>query len=156
MPKVFEIARYFLWLSVPNTEKSITHLKLQKLVYYAQGFYLAIYNQEENPLFGERIEAWVHGPVCPALYNNFRSFGYSVIPKVEEEPQGLTDQEKSILRIVWQVYGSYSGEDLERFTHQEEPWLQARGNLNPWDTSNNQISIPITKEFFRKKLFGDN
>lgn len=58
-----DIAKYFLALS--NNEESgelISNLKLQKLLHYAQGFYLALYDQ---PLFHEPIEAWAHGAVIP-------------------------------------------------------------------------------------------
>ncbi|OQY42717.1 MAG: hypothetical protein B6240_13665 [Desulfobacteraceae bacterium 4572_87] len=56
----------------------ISNLKLQKLVYYAQGFYLALYDE---PLFNEPIEAWTHGPVIRELYRS-----YNEIPVV----MGLT------------------------------------------------------------------
>ncbi|WP_208932366.1 Panacea domain-containing protein [[Haemophilus] ducreyi] len=57
------------FLSQCNSEENgdlISNLKIQKLVYYAQGFSLAINNK---PLFSEKIQAWTHGPVTPELYN---------------------------------------------------------------------------------------
>jgi uncharacterized phage-associated protein len=57
---VFDVAAYILAEQGP-----VTHMKLQKLVYYCQGWHLA---WDEKPLFDEPIEAWANGPVCPALY----------------------------------------------------------------------------------------
>ena len=54
MTSIFEVARFFL------TKESMTHLKLQKLCYYAQAWYLTIYGQR---LFNEEFQAWLHGPV---------------------------------------------------------------------------------------------
>ena len=63
----FDVANYFL--SIPEYE-DLTNLKLQKLVYYAQGIHLAIYGK---PLFNEAIKAWEHGPVVPELYRKNNS-----------------------------------------------------------------------------------
>jgi uncharacterized phage-associated protein len=62
-----EIAKYFLVQVEEELGDSISNLKLQKLVYYAQGFNLALF--DGNPLFDEEIQAWTHGPVVPALYH---------------------------------------------------------------------------------------
>ena len=57
------IAKYFL------TKKSLTPKKIQKLVYYAYSWFIALNNQSENQisnfLFNEEPEAWIHGPVFP-------------------------------------------------------------------------------------------
>ena len=65
MATVFDVARYILSRQDQNAGDTISNMKLQKLVYYAQGFALAITGK---PLFQEDIEAWEHGPVAPALY----------------------------------------------------------------------------------------
>ena len=52
------------------------NLKLQKLVYYAQAWHLAL---RDVPLFEEDFEAWVHGPVIPALYQEYKKFGWRPI-----------------------------------------------------------------------------
>ncbi len=71
----FEIADYFIWLA-NNTGSFISNLKLQKLVYYAQAWYLAIHDQ---PLFNEEFEAWIHGPVIPVLYQKYKTFSWKPI-----------------------------------------------------------------------------
>ena len=50
----------------------MSNLKLQKMLYYEQGFHLAYF---DTPLFKDEIEAWMYGPVIPAVYEHFRSSG---------------------------------------------------------------------------------
>ena len=76
-----DVANYFLALVDEDAGDTISNMKLQKLVYYAQGFYLALYGK---PLFPERIEAWDQGPVIPELYRRFEKFGAKAIEKPEE------------------------------------------------------------------------
>lgn len=55
-----------------NGGELLTNLKLQKLLYYQQGFHLANFG---TPLFKEDIEAWMYGPVVPCIYDHFREYG---------------------------------------------------------------------------------
>jgi len=151
MPTVFEVARYFLSKSVPNTPWAITHLKLQKLAYYAQGWYLAFTG---NVLFNERLEAWVHGPVSPDLFHKYRRFGHNEIPQ-EDFPDSrsiFTKKQLEVLDAVWEAYGEYSGKFLEELTHQELPWLEARSNLDSNDYSNEVILVDTIRSYFRNQL----
>lgn len=130
MADVFNVANYFLYKSKPGTPLAITHLKLQKLVYYAQGWNLAI---NKKPLFQEEIRAWDHGPVVPELYNEYRSFSYFTIPteKFCNKQNGKNifgKSELAVLDQVWEAYGEYDGKFLEELTHQEDPWLYTRRN----------------------------
>ncbi|EOO23370.1 hypothetical protein ICM_05510 [Bacillus cereus BAG1X2-3] len=113
------VAQYFLSRSTPNTDYSITHLKLQKLVYYAQAWHVAL-NGRDNPLFEDRIAAWVHGPVCRALYEEFKKYGrFEIEP--EELPTELNEERNKkkleTLEMVWNNYGEYDGKFLEALTH---------------------------------------
>ncbi len=49
--------------------RTLSTVKLQKLVYYSQAWHLV---WEDRPLFPERIEAWANGPVVPDLYREHR------------------------------------------------------------------------------------
>ncbi|KJV77587.1 hypothetical protein RHORCCE3_2148 [Rickettsia hoogstraalii str. RCCE3] len=73
----FDVANYFLVLVDREAGDSITQLKLQKLIYFAQGIYLALF---DKVLFEEEIKAWKHGPVVPALCSIFGSLRDNVIP----------------------------------------------------------------------------
>lgn len=73
----------------------ITNLKLQKLLYYSQAWHLAIYDE---PLFQDRIEAWVHGPVVPSVFREYRSFRWSPIWPTPDDDALLSCRERSILK----------------------------------------------------------
>jgi uncharacterized phage-associated protein len=156
MNKVLNVAEYFLSLSKPNSRRSITHLKLQKLVYYAQGFSLALYGET---LFKERLEAWIHGPVSPSVYRNYSHFNYNEIPSEKEESdflEILSGKEKELIKLVWKYFGEFTGKELENKTHEETPWLEARGDLPSYVSSNQEIKISTMKQFFKKTYLGDN
>ncbi len=126
----------------------ISNLKLQKLIYYAQAWYLALYNK---PLFDEPLEAWVHGPVQPAVYRRFKSCGYHPIglPK-----PAVTLSVKVVKHIeeIMKVYGGLSAFVLERHVHSEKPWRIARGDLPPDKPSHSVISTDEMRKFYRAKL----
>lgn len=119
MPRSVDVAEYFLLLE--GNEGEITNMKLQKLVYYAQGFSLALTGV---PLFQEPIEAWMHGPVVPDLYNRFSGFGANPIqPSNSFNPSVLTRDQRALIEEVFEVYGQYSAWKLRQLTHEEDPWI---------------------------------
>jgi uncharacterized phage-associated protein len=141
---VHDVADFFLSVVDRDAGSSITHLKLQKLVYYAQAWHLVFTG---NPLFPERIEAWVHGPVCPELYKRFADCGYQSLPEPETMPE-FTPEQLETLEEVWDVYGDFDGRYLEQLTHQEKPWIEARGGCEPFEHCQNEISLTTMKEFY--------
>lgn len=138
----FDIAEYFIHLA-NETGSFISNLKLQKLVYYAQAWHLALYDE---PLFAEDFEAWVHGPVIPQLYQKYRKFGWHPIEQ-EAEPD-LPSKIKEFLDEVAREYFASDAYELEQMTHVEAPWNQARGNLPPDAPSNSVIRQEWIKEYF--------
>jgi uncharacterized phage-associated protein len=137
----YDVADYFIRLA-NETGSFISNLKLQKLVYYAQAWHLAIY---DIPLFESDFEAWVHGPVIPALYQEYRPFGWKPILKDVEKPRFPQDVQ-NFLAEVSEVYFGCDAYELERMTHQEDPWVKARGGL-PMDVPSNEV---ISKESMRE------
>ncbi|MBO9483109.1 type II toxin-antitoxin system antitoxin SocA domain-containing protein [Salinisphaera sp. G21_0] len=127
MADVFQVAAYFL--NKANSDDAgdlISNLKLQKLVYYAQGFSLAIF---DHALFTNTIEAWQHGPVVPELYHRFKSFGSGAIETPDEfNPESLSADEQGLLDEVYDVYGQFSAWKLRNMTHDEPPWKDAAKN----------------------------
>lgn len=105
----------------------MTHLKLQKLVYYAQAWSLALLGR---PLFDEDVQAWAHGPVVPSLWREYRDHGWNPLPPADEAAE-LDAETEQLLREVMQSYGEKSASALEALTHSEEPWIRARGGLPP-------------------------
>lgn len=118
MPSSRDVAEYFLLLEGEGGE--ISNLKLQKLVYYAQGFSLVLLGE---PLFNETIEAWMHGPVVPSLYRRFNMYGSNPIPPPSDfDDSVLTREQKRLIEEVFDVYGQYSAWKLRQLTHEEDPW----------------------------------
>lgn len=108
--------------------EEVTPLMLQKLLYFIQGIYSALYGR---PMFAEDCEAWVHGPVYPEVYNLFRDFKYNPIEDARfavlyGTAEKLTEEEKKVIDLVLDTFGVYGGKTLERITHSERPWREAR------------------------------
>lgn len=124
----------------------LCNLKLQKLVYYAQAWFLALYDE---PLFCDKIEAWVHGPAQPALYRRFKDNGRQPIADAVERPTFDDDRVRPHLEEVMQVYGGMSSYQLSLLTHSEDPWKKARGNIAPEESSTAEITQESMKRFYR-------
>lgn len=139
MPTIFDIANYFLSI------ESMTHKKLQKLCYYAQAWFLALYDE---PLVDNEFQAWVHGPVCSELYGEYKKYKYNYIPKNEYNEYTLNDTVINHLNSVFSTYGEFSGDQLEILTHSEPPWIEARNGLEEWQPSNKTIDNNTMKNYY--------
>jgi len=139
------VADYFLWMAKESGDL-LTNKKLQKLLYYAQGWYLAIHDE---PLFDDDFQAWIHGPVQRGVWDRFREHGWNPLPSpVEIEPE-IDPKVKSHLEELMVAYGGISAFELVQMTHSERPWLEARGSL-PFDTpSSAMISKETMRAFFK-------
>lgn len=142
-----EIANYFIWLS-HETGALLTNLKLQKLLYYSQGWYLAFY---QKPLFKDNIEAWIHGPVVPCIYKKYKIFQWNPIAEKAEKPL-LNPKTNSFLVSLSKAYFHRDGYELELMTHQEKPWINARKGLKPDVNSNNIISRKDMQNYFTSMM----
>ncbi len=120
-----QIAKYFLVLSDPDEAGDlVSNLKLQKLLYYSQGFHLATGGSR---LFSDHIEAWTHGPVVPRIYREYSHYGASAIPRPSDfDPNTIDLETRELLNEVYQVYGQYSAWKLRNMTHEEAPWVEGR------------------------------
>jgi len=120
MPSALDVAKFFLAQASEDAGDLVSNLKLQKLVYYAQGFHLALF---DRPLFDEQVEAWTHGPVVPAVYHHYKHHGSGSIPFPEDfNPEVFSDEQAELLNEVQQIYGQYSAWRLREMTHEESPW----------------------------------
>jgi len=124
----------------------ITPLALQKLLYFAQGFQKAFHSEF---MFEEDCEAWSHGPVYRRIYEKYRNYGH--LP-IEEDHQSrcnkLSIEEKETLKAVAEFFGCYSGKVLERMTHEEEPWRNARRNTDEGAPSSEVIKKESMTRYF--------
>lgn len=144
--KIEVVTRYMLSKSV-----DITPLALQKMLYYAQAFFYALF---EKTLFNDPCQAWAHGPVYPDVYYKYREFGYDPIklPEIEfnDELSGLSISEINLLDAIIAAFGRYSGTTLRWMTHNEQPWLETRGSLRPTDRCVTIISSDLINKYFAK------
>ncbi|MCX6789823.1 MAG: DUF4065 domain-containing protein [Candidatus Gribaldobacteria bacterium] len=148
--KAIMVAEYFIKKNFED-KKGLDKLKLQKLLYYSQAWNLVI---NKRPLFPEKIEAWVHGPVIPEIYQAFKNFDFANPPIeiLNDDFSIFKAEEKKVLDSVWESYGKYDGNYLEILTHKETPWQEARKNLSPSDVSNNIISEEQMEKYYGEKL----
>jgi uncharacterized phage-associated protein len=142
------IADAFLCLSTESGDK-ITNLKLQKLLYYAQAWRLAL---RGNALFRERIEAWVHGPVVPEIFRMYKHLKWNPIPDYGT-PIDSVSVERHLCE-VWKAYASLDATELERLTHAESPWISARRGIAVDEPSHNVISHESMKKYYAGLLSG--
>ena len=144
MSRQLDIAvRYFINELRPDT------LKLQKLLYFAQGLSFCM-NDEE--MFSEQFEAWVHGPVIPPVYHRYKQYGYSPID-VTYDVGEMTESQENVLQQVKNTYGKYDGKYLEGLTHNQDPWLFARQGLDPDERIDKIIPKEIIADYFIGLMF---
>ena len=99
---------------------TISNLKLQKLLYYMQGFHLAWFG---TPFFNESIEAWTYGPVVPEVFQEFKKFKNRAInPANYSDSLVLPDERQLLFDMVYKEYSRYSAVALMNMTHSDGPW----------------------------------
>lgn len=116
-----DIAKWLLtWASADEELPDISNLKLQKLLYFAQGYSLAIL---DKPLFSNEIQAWAHGPVVPDVYQEYKTFeGRPINTDVFVDFSTFPDEVNTLLASVWTTFGGFSAWKLREITHKEGPW----------------------------------
>ncbi len=123
-----DIAKWFVNRAYQDVDAGygeyMTHLKLQKMLYYAQGCSLGMYKKK---LFKEKIFHWEHGPVVSEVYHNYKDYGFSPI-KVYSEGIKIDTKDEALLEEVYGVFGKYSATALRDKTHNEAPWADTEKN----------------------------
>jgi uncharacterized phage-associated protein len=151
------IANEFIKLA-KESNRPISPMKLQKLVYFAHGWYLALAG---NPLINEPIQAWKFGPVIPSLYHSLKAYGNSPItghvrneaetlfeePEISSIDDGPNvkenEQVKELVKRIWDLYGSFSAVQLSNLTHEPK---------SPWSTTadrDKKRGVPIDQDKIR-------
>lgn len=124
-------------------------LKLQKLLYLAQGYSFAFY---DRPLFYNEIEGWVHGPVVPDVYNIYKDYKYNPIT-ISYENVELDKEAEDVLEFVIKKYSKYDAKYLEKITHNQEPWINSREGLDPDERSDKTINKLNIANYFTNEIF---
>jgi uncharacterized phage-associated protein len=151
MASARSVADHLLRLASAEDEpECLTHMRLQKLLYYVQGWSLAL---RGKPMFDDRIEAWAHGPVVRSLFSTFTDFG-SLPVDLEAHPLldgDLDVEEKEFIEAVWDAYKQHSTFNLRQMTHGEDPWIEAHKGYGPADLCTVEITKESMKAFFEKR-----
>jgi uncharacterized phage-associated protein len=167
MYDVRAIANWFLDRAETDG-KTLTAMKLQKLIYVAHGWSLAY----DEPLVHEAVEAWKWGPVFRSLYREFREFGSEPITRHATAFDGASLEEKDIsindydgsaataafLESVWRVYGHYSASELMEITHREgTPWhtmfVEMGNQIKPFTVIPNELIKAHYKQLLNKNAW---
>ena len=139
--KINTVIQYLLYQC-----EDITPLALQKALYYIQGFHFAFYR---TFLFSEDCQAWTHGPVYRDIYFRYRDYRFDPIEKTTTfDTSVFSASEKAICDSVINNICCYSGKILERFTHNEAPWLTTRGDLPDSAPSDRIIEKSVIGAYF--------
>lgn len=154
--QILNIVKYFIYLNkklnfkIQAQDKTaeyepITHLKIQKLLYYTQALSLVYLNK---PLFKDDIQAWEHGPVVKSVFKHLKKYKSANLDEIKELQYTdlLTEEEKSIIKMVFKEYGIYTALALRNKTHNEPAWLNAfKKGKNTIITHNEML------KFFKKQ-----
>lgn len=158
----------FLGLSMLSQGISVSPLKLQKILYYQQAWHMVFFGRE-NQLFEEAPEAWVNGPVYPAIYRQYKGCVPNMCDHLKERDFGvqpedvlatierlaanleLSKGELDLFESVMRLYGSKTQNQLILVTHSEQPWCEAREGLLPYQTSNRTISLDTMYEYYKAR-----
>lgn len=152
MASALDVAKFLIHLAVSGDEPDpLTHLRLQKLLYYVQGWHLAAFG---TPIFPERIEAWTNGPVVPEVWRRFKVYGQTAIFPLETDdgPSQLSNTDQEFVKSIWDEYKVHSALRLWPLTHGESPWLSARRGLPADVKSSEEISPESLRAFFSPRL----
>lgn len=144
----------------------LTPMKLQKLVYFANGWYLAL---NGKPLINEQVEAWDYGPVIRTLYHEFKHHGNSHIegystnfddyergfikfntPFLEQGgPSDQVEPTRAFLARIWEVYGQFSATQLSNMTHvADSPWSEVYNQYGGNPPKGTDIPPELMREYF--------
>ncbi|HBD95063.1 MAG: hypothetical protein A2015_02200 [Spirochaetes bacterium GWF1_31_7] len=141
MYSALTIANKIIELS-QNEGRVITHLKLQKILYFSQGWYLALTG---NPLFSDEIVAFKYGPVIKSIYEIFRIFGSKNITKIAESTEQVENKDNEFINKIWNLYKNHDAISLSNISHIKN---------GPWDVTNinDIITTDIIQNYFTGKL----
>ena len=166
MEHVDAVANFFIEKAEESGCKDLSPMKLLKLMYYAQGWHLAVF--DGNDLYQDEIQAWQYGPVVPAVYREFRDFGNLPITRKAVELSWETldeyyptlsedSQVTDFLGKVWDAYGKFTPIQLSNKTHKPNtPWSKIHERYTP-DPIPRGINIPkeLITEYFCKVRRGE-
>ena len=144
-----DIADWFINATDGDAGNVITPLMVQKLVFFAQAWFLA---NKGRPLFTDDFQAWASGPIIPALFERFENFAYTNLPPIENARQ-VSGEKLELLNGVQERYGCFNAGKLEQLVQESGgPWSKCRAGLGPGDASSTVITKDAIKKFYGQKI----
>ena len=114
-------------------------VKLHKLAYYCQGWHLAWTGQA---MFSEPVEAWANGPVVADLWHDEKR------RRLRPPAQPPDDGQFAVIDYVVGRYGRYTGRELVRKTHLEDPWRDVSESEDSFAAANPEITHESLRAWF--------
>ena len=141
-----DVAEWFLWYNAEQQKRNldvegISNLKLQKLLYYAQGMSLRLRSKK---LFSDSLVAWQHGPVVIAVYEKYKQFHADDISLVIDMTDKFSSDVVEVLETVYVKFARYTAWALREKTHQELPWLTTK--------LKHVISVDTIETYFKEHM----
>lgn len=110
---VMRIAEYIITF-FSHKEMPVTHLKLQKLLYFVWVDYC---RKTRAKLYTEEMGAWQLGPVVPSVYYEYCVYG--AMPICREYKSEIRSEDKQIIDATLEQYKDRSAFDLVAETHKD-------------------------------------
>lgn len=166
MRDIKDVAKY-IGLNLIQKGFEVSPLKLQKMLYYVQAWYMVFFGRE-NTLFEDAPQAWVNGPVYPTIFNEYRgisresplrkeAFGVASDSNVEDEikklvtKMNLNEEEIACLDSIISLYGMKNQDVLVAYTHTERPWMEKREGLQPYQSSTEELSLDTMYSYYKTR-----
>ncbi|MFC6180269.1 Panacea domain-containing protein [Lactiplantibacillus daowaiensis] len=144
-------------LRLDDLAEPLTKMKLQKLLYFAQGINLAIHNQR---LFDSDFYAFAHGPITREIQQRYTGkdlpeFSAKVTEQREYALANNYDEVSKneavteVLSFVWQEYSGYTAAKLRNLSHiPNGPWASVYRRDEKWI----KMSDQTIGQFFKKNV----
>ena len=148
------LANYII-MKCNKDNKEISNLKLQKMVFYCQAYHIAKYREQ---LIDNKFEAWKHGAVLPALYNDYSYLGYNNKQKYEKKEydnirSDLGEYLTGFLDKIINEFSDMTASEIRELNHSEEPWKEARRGYEPDDSCNEIIKEDTIYKYYSQLLY---
>lgn len=120
-----DIAKFFIWRADQDKER-LTNLKLQKLLYYAQGLHLAL---GFGPLFADEIRGWSYGPVVPIVYHEYKHYkARGIAPDRDFSADTIDPDTREYLEEIYLGFAQFSAFRLLQLSHSDQCWIDSKND----------------------------
>ncbi|MCI8483407.1 MAG: DUF4065 domain-containing protein [Lachnospiraceae bacterium] len=160
MYHVLDVCRHVINYS-NEQDYGISNLKLQKILYFIQAFFL-INSPKGEACFSEKIEAWDFGPVVPEAYHEYKQYGGGDIPtidfyfkfdrkdpwsseKIAYSDDQITEGDRRLMDEVVDRFADYTATDLVNLTHRQAPWKNVYVS-----NENREITVGAIRDYFNE------